>query len=210
MKIIPTILEKDFNEAERRLSQLIGKVAWVQVDVIDGFFTSGKTFELELLSRSEWDTDRLLLDIHLMVKKPEKWLEKSLFAGAARVIGQVEMMTDRAGFIRTAKNMGLEAGIAFDIDTKIDDIPEDTDEVLLMARKAGFEPAGMSNEIWERIKIIKGIRAKTGQNFIIAIDGGVTEENIRALEEAGVDVAYSGHRFEAIEKIYAGKDKKNN
>ncbi len=191
MEIIPTILDKDFYMAETKIGLVKEMARWAQIDVIDGFFTEGRSFELELLSRIP-ENDQLLWDIHLMVKEPVKWVEKCLFVGAVRVIGQVEMMEDRENFIRTVKDTGMEAGVAFDIGTEVEGIPQETDLVLLMARKSGFGNWITDEKIFEKIKKVRETREKSNLEFKIGVDGGVDENNILKYQEAGVDIVYVG------------------
>jgi len=190
MQIIPAILEKDFNQAWNKIRQVKDFSKWVQVDVIDSKFSFGKTFELELLNDNPEETENTLWDIHLMVEEPINWVEKCNFVGALRIIGQVEKMTDREKFVDEVKNIGIDAGLAFDIDTEIGEIPKETDLVLLMGRKSGFESKPMDNRVFEKIKKLKEIRNEVGYKFLIAVDGGVSEDNIKRFKENGVDVVY--------------------
>ena len=192
MKIAPTIFEKEFAIASEKIKLIKDLSRWIQVDVTDGFFTEGKSFELELLNKLENETKNNLLDIHLMVKEPIKWIEKCNFVGASRIIGHVEMMNDRQEFIDKLKDMGLEAGLAFDTDTEIDEIPMETDLVLLMGRKAGFQPADFKEETYERIKKLVELKEKNGLDFEIGIDGGINKEIIEKLKTLGVSIAYCG------------------
>jgi len=188
MEIIPTILEKDLTLAENRFSQIKAFSSWVQVDVTDNVFVASKSIELELISRFN-ESYSTLWDIHLMVKEPINWIEKCLFVGASRVSGQVEMMSDREVFVTKAKNSGLEVGLAFNIDTPVDNIPQECDLILLMARPAGFGSFPLSQEIYQKITKAK----KYGKK--IALDGGVTPNNFKKLKALGVDIIYSGHHF---------------
>ena len=185
MKVIPTILEKNWSEAERKIEIVKDRVTWIQIDVIDGEFLPGKTFELELVKKV-FEESGNLLDIHLMVKEPINWINKCEFAGASRIIGQVEMMTDREEFVKTVKDLGMEAGLAFDIETEIGEIPEETDVVLIMGRKAGFEGGEFKKEVWEKIK-----KTKEG-GWQVGVDGGVDSDNIERLKETGVAMVYCG------------------
>lgn len=212
MQIIPTILEKEFSKVEVKLEKIYGLAKWLQIDVIDGVFSYGKTFDLELLSGNKSDIYNMLIEIHLMVKEPIKWLQKCLFVGATRVIGQVEMMNNRTDFIDKAQEIGLEVGLAFDIDTDIGIIPEETDVILLMARKAGFEPLSFDEKIWKKIEEVKKIREKNNLKFKIGIDGGIDFKNLEKLKKVGIDIAYcgglvfNGNIRENLEKI----NEKNN
>ena len=192
MKIIPTILEKDFAEGERKIELVRDLVSWIQIDTIDGVFCAGKTFELELITKVDFNMDDKLLDIHLMVKKPIKWINKCNFVGAARVVGQVEMMADRNEFIKAVKDLDMEAGLAIDIDSKIGEIPEETDMILLMGRKAGFGGEEMNERIWKKIEKLKRIQNDKNNTFQIGVDGGVTRKKVGQLKRAGVDVVYCG------------------
>jgi ribulose-phosphate 3-epimerase len=191
MQIAPTILEKDFNIAREKILKVKNLVEWIQLDVIDGQFTSGKTFELELINKME-GIENVLWETHLMVKDPIKWIEKSIFVNTSRIIGHVEMMSDRKEFVKKVKDQGVEVGLAFDVDTKIDDIPQETDLILLMSRKVGFGNFPFDERIYGRIKKAVEIRQKIGSNFVIGIDGGVNETNIKKLQEAGAEIGYCG------------------
>ena len=195
MQIIPTVLEKDFVRAEARVKLVKDYSQWIQIDVTDNVYTEGKSFELELVGKIDFNTDDVLWDIHLMVKEPIDWINKCAFIAANRIIGQVEMMQDREKFIKTIKDGGWEAGLAFNTESAIDNIPEETEMVVLMGRKAGFEIREFDESVFEKIKTLQKIQSKREKKFLIAVDGGVSMKNINALKEAGVDVVYSGKSY---------------
>jgi len=189
MQIIPTITEKEFPLAEARLNKLVETAKWVQIDVLDNSFKPGKSFELELLNSIDLQKN-FLWDIHLMVKNPIKWIEKCVFVESQRIIGQVEMMESRKDFINKIKDFGLEAGLAFDINTPIDsNIPPNTDWILLMGRPSGFGRYPFDSSVLEKIKTIKKL------GFPVAIDGGVDRHNLPLLQSLNVDIIYSGSNY---------------
>jgi ribulose-phosphate 3-epimerase len=192
MQIIPTILDKQFEIAEEKIKLIKDVFKWIQIDVIDGFYMNEKTFEPELLNKTELNTDNNLWEMHLMVKEPIKWIEKCSFINASRIIGQIEMMSDREKFVTEVKNIGMEAGLGFDVDTPLSQIPEETDLVLLMARKAGFNSFEFDKKIYQKIEDLKKIKNDNNLNFQIGIDGGVNVNNMLDLKRAGIDVAYCG------------------
>lgn len=192
MIVIPTILEKDFALAEIKIKLIKDKSRWIQIDVIDGYFSDGKSFELELLNKVGKEIQSNLLEIHLMVKEPIKWIEKCNFVGANRIIGQVEMMGNRDEFVEKIKEAGLEAGLAFDTETEIGEIPKETDLILLMGRKSGFMMAEFDEKIYEKIKNLVKLRKNKKMDFEIGIDGGIDEEIIKKLKITGVEIAYCG------------------
>ena len=105
MIIVPTILEQQFELASIKIRLIKDKTRWIQVDVIDGVFLKEKTFETELLKKLEKELENNLLEAHLMVKEPIKWVEKCNFVGITRVIGQVEMMISREEFVEKVKDV---------------------------------------------------------------------------------------------------------
>lgn len=186
MKIIPTTgLQPKFDNAEDVIVKVKDCSKWIQIDVADNVFTPTKTFELELLKKLTFKADDVLWDIHLMVKDPINWIEKCIFIGAYRIIGQVEMMSNREEFVRAVRDAGLEAGLAFDVGTEVTNIPEETDEILIMGRKAGIEKHELDNKVFEKILMAKKFEK------IIAVDGGVDKNNLAKLEKAGAGIVYS-------------------
>lgn len=203
MRIIPTIIEKDFSIAEAKIKLIKDKTRWIQIDVLDGYFSEGKSFELELLNKIQKEIQNNLLEIHLMVKEPIKWIEKCNFVGASRIIGQVEMMSDREKFVEEIKDMGLEAGLAFDVETEISEIPLETDLILLMGRKAGFETLNFEEKILKKIEFLVNLRKNNDMNFEIGVDGGVNLETIKKIKNTGIEIAYCG------KAIFNGKVEEN-
>ncbi len=184
-------MEKNFGQAEKNILLAKDFFRWIQVDVIDGYFSFGKTFELELINKID-QTENVLWETHLMVKEPKNWIKKCDYINASRIIGQVEMMSDVNYFVKTVKDMGIEVGLAYDVNTEINEIPQETDVILLLARKAGFEPKPFNNLIYKKIETLVEIRKEKGLNFKIGVDGGINEENIRQLKNSGVEIAYCG------------------
>jgi ribulose-phosphate 3-epimerase len=194
MQITPAIFEKDYGEVEKKLDVLKeAGVKTVQIDVCDDKFSPGESFDLSLLNNYQFALE-FVWEIHLMVDEPVKWLEKCREIGALRVYGQVEKMADRLGFLNTAHEMGFEAGLAFDIDTPLDEENLlELDGIIMLARKAGFEPKKLDEKIFEKIKIATDLQEKLGIPFSIAIDGGIEEEHIARLRDAGVDEVNCTH-----------------
>lgn len=201
MQIIPTVTEKDFYKAEQRIVGVAQFSRWIQIDVFDNVFSPGSSFSLELINKLDFATENLLWDVHLLVKEPIDWIEKCLFIGASRIVGQVEMMNDREMFVKTIRDEGLEAGLAFDIDTEINDIPIETNLVILMGRKAGFGVFDLENKLFDKLDKLHQINQKRGQKFLIGVDGGVSPDNIGRIKDSGIDVIYSGGNYFQLKDV---------
>jgi len=191
MQIIPTILEKNFVSAQNKILAVKDYTKWIQIDVIDGYFSFGKTFELELVNKINL-VENILWDVHLMVKEPKNWIKKCDYISTSRIVGQTEMMADADYFIKTVKDMGLDTGLAYDVETEIGKIPQDTDVVLLLGRKSGFNPLPFDRITFEKIKKLKQIKQEKRLDFKIGVDGGVNQGNIGHLKNEGAEIAYCG------------------
>lgn len=190
MQIIPTTNpQTNYLEVEKRLEKIKDLSAWIQIDVTDGILVKPPTFPLELLKKPAINLDKNIFDIHLMVKNPINWINKCLFIESTRITAQVEMMDDREKFVTLVKDSGCEAGLSFDVDTSIDNIPAETDVIQIMGRKMGFEPAPLDDKIYDKIKLAKSF------GKLVALDGGASLENLDKLQAAGLDILYSYHNY---------------
>ncbi|PIU03682.1 hypothetical protein COT44_01795 [Candidatus Shapirobacteria bacterium CG08_land_8_20_14_0_20_39_18] len=189
-EIIPTILTNDPVDLENKIQKLSGLVNRVQIDIIDGLFLPEKTILLEDLKPIE---TFLKLDIHLMVKDPQSWLDRCVDALADQVIGQVEMMENQEDFItHAAETAGLRIGLGLDIETPVSIIAKDTlmklDSVLIMTRKAGFGEFPFEEKTLEKVRELR----KMGFTKEICVDGGINSENIKKCLEVGADLLAVG------------------
>jgi ribulose-phosphate 3-epimerase len=196
VEVIPTILTTDPREAEEKIARLEGLVKKVQIDVIDGVFAQNKTIEP---SAVEGVDTGLVLDFHLMTKEPADWVERAVRAGADRIIGQIEMMTDQVAFLGKVQEAGILVGLAIDLPTPVSSLEptilNNLDVVLVMSVKAGFGGQGFDNGALAKIKELNALRAKDTNPFRICVDGGVTPELTDKLAKAGVDEVAVGRRL---------------
>ena len=138
-EIIPSILTASPQEVKEMLLRVEeAGCERAQVDIVDGVFASNKTIDPSAIAGFETG---LSLDFHLMTKEPIDWAERALHAGAERIIGQIELMTDQAAFIGKVQAGGTLVGLALDIDTPVSRIDKEIltslDTVLVMSVKAG-------------------------------------------------------------------------
>lgn len=173
--IVPTLLAKDISTFEEQLKKVWGSVKRVQMDVVDGKFADTETVMPEVLL----DIDTIVeFDGHLMVEKPEEWVERCAACGMTAVYGQVEKMEDRTKFIADAEAAGMKAGLAYDIDTPLTGLEEvigNLDGVLLLSVKAGAQGREFDERVLEKIKKVR----EMSKTVTIVVDGGLNVENIK-------------------------------
>ncbi len=198
-EIVPAILTADFSDYVKKLNSLKGISGRVQVDIIDGKFVNNQTISLESLKNEPTD---LRIDLHLMVKEPEEWVNRALEALPDRIIGQIEMMYEPMKFITEASEGGLEVGIALDLETPVESVSEEiyqmVDIVLILAAKAGFSGQGFDHKALEKIKKVRKI---VGDLVDVGVDCGLNEETIPLCRKAGANIFYVTSSFWGAEDL---------
>ena len=181
IEIIPGILEKEWEEIEKKLEAIKTFAKSAHVDFIDGKFADNLTY-LGFASFKPFPSD-LFLEAHLMVENPIEYLKPLADAGFRRFIGHVEKMPDITEFVAKAQILG-EVGLALDGPTDInalDDINmDDLDCLLVMTIKAG-----RSGQVFmpEHLEKVRKLREKT--SISIEIDGGINNSTIVTGRESG-------------------------
>lgn len=196
MDIIPAILTDNPQEAQELIGKADGVAKRVHIDIIDGVFADNKTIDPSALN----DVDHsLLLDFHLMVNEPVRWVEKCVRAGGDRIIGHVEMMNSVSEFISEVTEAGLSPGLAFDLNTPIEQVEKqlltDVDVVLVMSVVAGFGGQKFHTIALEKIAKLNKIRASDVSPFRICDDGGITIEYLDDVRAKGADEVVLGQRI---------------
>lgn len=159
----------------------------VQVDIMDGRFVPSQSISAEDLARVK---TRLLLEVHLMVMEPESHLEAFHEAGAARAVFHYEATSSPSRTIALARHLGLGVGLALNPQTPVLEAKplfEEVDFLLLLSVDPGFYGSPFIPAVLEKTKALRPLFPRE-----IGMDGGIKEENIRQVKEAGVDYACVG------------------
>lgn len=195
--VIPAILTNDPKELVEKMRALEGIAKRVQIDIVDGVFANNKTVLPDVISSIETD---LLLDFHLMTKEPTDWVERCVEGQADRIVGHIEKMTSQRDFVGKVSAVGAKVGLALDLETPVSAVEgaimNNLDVVLVMSTKAGFGGQDFDGGALGKIKQLNEIRARDNTPFRICADGGINEDTIRQVVEAGADeVAIGVHLF---------------
>lgn len=174
--IVPAILAGSKDEFEFYLNQVRGLVNRVQVDIIDGKFFGKKTIEpMCLVDFVDWGID---FELHLMVDEPELWVPKCQIDGVVALVAQIEMMKEVYQFVEDTQYIGVEVGLAVDIETGVDRVERyvsEIDKVLLMSVPAGEQGREFDERVLEKIGEVRRI----SRGVKVEIDGGLDEEQIK-------------------------------
>jgi ribulose-phosphate 3-epimerase len=216
--VAPSLLSADFGQLAEEISEVeAGGADWLHLDVMDGHFVPNLTFGPMLVESIHGRTS-LPLDCHLMVNRPEDWIEPFARAGADIITVHAEATVHLDRLIHRIRESGCKAGVSLNPGTSlgaVEEVLDWVDLVLVMSVNPGFGGQKFIPSTLDKVRRLASIRGK--RQFLIEMDGGITTENARQARDAGVDVLVAGsaifgakHRKKAISEIrnYADGQKK--
>lgn len=188
-EIIPAILTNNLEDYSQKISILERIVSRIQVDVIDGIFVPNHTVSLNELATVRTS---LFLELHLMAKNPEKYLDKIAKIGVKLLVLHFEVCEETLeDLIEKVHSMNIQIGIAINPETSVEKtkhILDAVDLVLIMGVHPGFEGQKFIPETLEKIKALR----KISSTIPIEVDGGINKENIKEIGQAGADYLVVG------------------
>ncbi|MCZ2480197.1 ribulose-phosphate 3-epimerase [Aquirufa nivalisilvae] len=195
--IAPSILAANFAELGSEIDMLNASQAeWIHVDVMDGMFVPNISFGFPVLEAVNKRATKVL-DVHLMIEKPERYLEAFAKAGAQVLTVHYETCPHLHRTIQQIKDLGCIAGVALNPSTPVqvlEDIISDVDLVLIMSVNPGFGGQKFIPNAIKKTKELAELAASKGLTKLkIEIDGGVSMSNAADLIDAGANVLVAGN-----------------
>lgn len=193
--IAPSILSADFNRLGEEVQAVEAAGAdWIHADVMDGHFVPNITFG-PLVVAAVRKITRLPIDVHLMIESPDRYIQAFAEAGADWISVQVETCPHLNRTVQQIKESGAKAGVVLNPSTPLsalDWVLEYADYVLIMSVNPGFGGQVFIDNSLEKIRCLRRMINERGLATRIEVDGGIKENNIAEVADAGADVFVAG------------------
>lgn len=198
VKIAPSLLAGNFIDmaGSVRTAEDAG-ADYLHCDVMDGMFVPNITFGFQMIE-SIRGISHVPLDVHLMIEKPERYVERFAEAGASLITFHVEATAHVQRTLQIIRSSGASAGIVLNPATPIDCaryVLDDVDMILLMTVNPGYGGQKFIPATLEKISDLRRLVTDHGKEIDIEVDGGISAKNAAQVVRAGANVLVAGSAF---------------
>ncbi len=169
---------------------------WIHVDIMDGHFVPNLSMGPDVV-KSIRSITKLPIDVHLMVTRPQDFIEPFIQAGANMVSLHIEASHHPQRILSGIRHLGSKAAIALNPATQLSSIEHlllDVDMILLMSVNPGFGGQKYLPHMTKKIeKLSKLLNENNASNVLIEVDGGISPSNVGTIKKAGANVIVAGN-----------------
>ncbi|MBO5208166.1 MAG: ribulose-phosphate 3-epimerase [Lachnospiraceae bacterium] len=191
----PSILAADFSILGQQIEEADKAGAhYIHIDVMDGIFVPSISFGMPVISSIRSVTEKVF-DVHLMIVEPERYIEEFAKCGADIITFHLEATKDADAVIDLIHKNGCKAGLSIKPGTPVEALKPylaKIDMLLMMTVEPGFGGQKYIPESTERVKEARQMAEEMGLSLDIQVDGGITQDNVHIVLEAGANVIVAG------------------
>ena len=193
--IAPSVLAADFGNLQRDIEMINASEAdWFHIDVMDGLFVPNISYGMPVIEAIKKHATKPL-DVHLMIEKPERYIETFAKIGADIITVHHEATVHLHRTLNQIKAAGCKAGVVLNLSTPVsvlEDILSECYMVLLMSINPGFGGQKFEEITYQKVRKLRKMIDDQGLDTLIEIDGGVNQFTGQKLVTAGADVLVAG------------------
>jgi len=193
--LAPSILSANFAHLAEDIQKVEkAGVDWLHIDVMDGHFVPNLTIGPQVVADIRKETN-LLLDVHLMIEKPENIIPAFIQAGAGLITVHAETCPHLHRVIGMIKDAGIMAGVALNPATPVsllEDIVPDIDLILAMSVNPGFGGQKFISSVIGKLTRLRNMLQKAGSTVYLQVDGGINTQTGKEVIKAGANVLVAG------------------
>lgn len=194
--VAPSLLSANFGALDKDIDMINQSEAdWFHLDIMDGVFVPNLSFGFPVIKSIQKNAKKPL-DVHLMIIKPDRYLEEFKNHGAEWLTIHYESVDHLHRTIQQIKSLGMKAGVSLNPHTPVHFLVEiitDLDLVLLMSVNPGFGGQKFIPGSVDKVKKLKELIEMKNSHALIEVDGGVDLHNAGELVKAGADVLVAGN-----------------
>ena len=194
IQIAPSMLSADFLHLEKDVRMVNEHADIFHLDIMDGVFVPNLSYGFPVVEAIAKIAEKPL-DVHLMIVKPENYVERFADAGAGLISFHLNATENPGEVLKMIRAKNVKAGLAINPDIPVEDLfpyLKDVDFILLMSVFAGFGGQKFIETTYDRIRVLKAEMNRQDVNVPIEVDGGVSASNAAALVEAGAEMLVAG------------------
>jgi ribulose-phosphate 3-epimerase len=196
--LAPSLLAGDHGNLRSSLDEVESDGRqWIHLDLMDGHFVPNLSFGPQTVADLR-SGSKLFFDVHLMLERPDLYLDPFIAAGSELITIHLEPQYDHVSSLKKIRDAGIQTGLAINPDTPVDLFFPYLDEVdlcLCMTVNPGFGGQSFKAYVLDKVRELSKRRAEGGHDFLIEVDGGVGPQHVEECLEAGVDVFVAGTSY---------------
>ena len=195
IKVSPSVLACDLSRLADEVKSIESAGAdMVHLDVMDGSFVTNISFGLPVIASLRKNTD-MFFDVHLMIDRPERYVQRFIEAGADLVTFHYEATDCPLNIFFDIRKAGKKAGISVKPGTPVEVVYpmlDSCDLVLIMTVEPGYGGQAFMPEMLDKIKALRAEIERRGLDVDIQVDGGINAETGKLVRDAGANNLVAG------------------